>query len=43
MPASAMGVVALDEVTVHGWDLAVATGQERRLVGQTGRDPRWTP
>ena len=85
MPASAMGVVALNEVTVHGWDLAAATGQEYRpdpasvqaclemigdrtdatdepeglfgpvvpvpddaplfdrLLGQTGRDPRWTP
>jgi uncharacterized protein (TIGR03086 family) len=83
MPASAMGVVALNEVTVHGWDLAAATGQEYRpdpasvqaclemigdrtdatdepdglfgpivpvpddappfdrLLGQTGRDPRW--
>ena len=83
MPASAMGVVALNEVVVHGWDLAVATGQEYRpdpasvqaclemvgdrtdatdepeglfgpvvpvpddappfdrLLGQTGRDPRW--
>ena len=27
MPAPAMAVVALNEVTVHGWDLAVATGQ----------------
>jgi uncharacterized protein (TIGR03086 family) len=27
MPAAAMAVVALDEVLVHGWDLAVATGQ----------------
>jgi uncharacterized protein (TIGR03086 family) len=86
MPAPAMGVVALNEVLVHGWDLAVATGQpyrpdpasaERclafaiefadsapeardgiygpvvpvpddapvfdRLLGQTGRDPAWTP
>ena len=30
MPASVMGVVALNEVVVHGWDLAVATGQEYR-------------
>ena len=27
MPADVMAVVALDEVVVHGWDLAVATGQ----------------
>jgi uncharacterized protein (TIGR03086 family) len=86
LPAPMMGLVALNEVLVHGWDLAVATGQpyradpsaaERclafaaefdkaapgardgiygpvvpvpdnapafdRLLGQTGRDPRWTP
>ncbi|TYP90821.1 TIGR03086 family metal-binding protein [Blastococcus xanthinilyticus] len=30
MPASAMALVALDEVLVHGWDLAVATGQPYR-------------
>jgi uncharacterized protein (TIGR03086 family) len=28
MPAEVMGVVALDELVLHGWDLAVATGQE---------------
>ncbi len=27
MPAGIAAVVALDEVVVHGWDLAVATGQ----------------
>ena len=27
MPAPAMATVAMDEVVVHGWDLAVATGQ----------------
>jgi uncharacterized protein (TIGR03086 family) len=85
-PAGAMGLVALNEVLIHGWDLAVATGQEYRpdpvsaqrcrdfvgdrsdepadadpglfgpvvpvpadapvfdrLLGQTGRDPRWSP
>ena len=28
MPADQAALVALDEVTVHGWDLARATGQE---------------
>lgn len=28
LPAMVMGVVAADEVLVHGWDLAVATGQD---------------
>ncbi|MFI6350917.1 TIGR03086 family metal-binding protein [Streptomyces sp. NPDC050560] len=27
MPADVMGAVAADELVVHGWDLAVATGQ----------------
>jgi uncharacterized protein (TIGR03086 family) len=30
MPAPVAAVVALNEVTVHGWDLAVATGQQYR-------------
>jgi uncharacterized protein (TIGR03086 family) len=28
MPAEQMGVVALDELVLHGWDLARATGQQ---------------
>lgn len=28
MPAREAGLVALDEVVLHGWDLAVATGQD---------------
>ncbi len=28
MPADVAGVVALDEVVVHGWDIAVASGQD---------------
>jgi uncharacterized protein (TIGR03086 family) len=28
LPAEQAGLVALDEVVLHGWDLAVATGQE---------------
>jgi uncharacterized protein (TIGR03086 family) len=27
MPAALVGLVALDELVVHGWDIAVATGQ----------------
>ncbi|MGC5626691.1 TIGR03086 family metal-binding protein [Georgenia sp. Z1344] len=28
MPGESAGIVALDEIVLHGWDLAVATGQE---------------
>ncbi|MEV0548137.1 TIGR03086 family metal-binding protein [Nocardia salmonicida] len=28
LPAAVMAIVALDEITIHAWDLAVATGQE---------------
>lgn len=85
LPAEVAGVVALDEVIVHGWDIAAASGQAfecepdlviaalgfveptaagnpegtpglfgppvavpddapllARLLGLTGRDPRWT-
>lgn len=27
MPAQVVGLVALDELVVHGWDVAVASGQ----------------
>ncbi|MGW0328184.1 MULTISPECIES: TIGR03086 family metal-binding protein [unclassified Nocardia] len=27
LPAAVMAIVALDEITIHAWDLAVATGQ----------------
>lgn len=30
MPGEVGGLVALDELVVHGWDLAVATGEEFR-------------
>jgi uncharacterized protein (TIGR03086 family) len=85
MPGDVAGLVTLDEVVLHGWDLAVATGQayevdpavtdaverycaeipddpeERqglfgprvpvaedasqldRILGLSGRDPRWRP
>jgi uncharacterized protein (TIGR03086 family) len=82
MPAELVGLVAVDELVVHGWDIAVATGQAfdppieeieasqsfvtsfdvprdgtlfgpvvevaaeapplERLLGLTGRDPRWS-
>ncbi|TCK00188.1 TIGR03086 family metal-binding protein [Nocardia alba] len=28
LPAAVMAMVALDEITIHAWDLAVATGQQ---------------
>ena len=27
LPAELVGIIALDEVIVHGWDIAVASGQ----------------
>lgn len=81
LPAEVVGVIALDELVIHGWDLSVATGRPYeppahevdaaaafvagfdaprdgrlfgpvvevapdastfdRLLGLTGRDPRW--
>jgi uncharacterized protein (TIGR03086 family) len=37
MPAPVMAAVALDELVVHGWDLAVATGQEYRGDDESAR------
>ncbi|MGZ4651068.1 MAG: TIGR03086 family metal-binding protein [Kineosporiaceae bacterium] len=37
LPGSAMGMVALNEVVVHGWDLAVATGQPYRVDLETAQ------
>ncbi|MFC4125971.1 TIGR03086 family metal-binding protein [Nocardia rhizosphaerae] len=37
MPAAVMAIVALDEVTIHAWDLAAATGQTLRV------DPGYLP
>jgi uncharacterized protein (TIGR03086 family) len=35
LPAQVMGLVALDELVVHGWDLARATGQRYALDAAT--------
>lgn len=37
MPAAAMGVVALDELVMHGWDLARATDQPFRCDPESAR------
>jgi len=34
MPAAAVGLVALDELVVHGWDIAVSTGRPYQLPTQ---------
>lgn len=52
LPGDVAGLVALDEVVLHGWDLARATGQEytcdditaQTLLGFVGEfDPQGTP
>ncbi len=52
LPGAVAGMVALDELVLHGWDLASATGQEYRLDEATaaavlafveGFDPGGTP
>lgn len=52
LPAPVMAAVALDELVVHGWDLAVATGQELVVVPEhlailleflSDTDPEGTP
>jgi uncharacterized protein (TIGR03086 family) len=37
MPAEAAAVITVQELGLHGWDLAVATGSPYRLSEQTGR------
>jgi uncharacterized protein (TIGR03086 family) len=37
MPAAAAGTAGLNEVLIHGWDIAVATGQEYRPDPDTVR------
>ncbi|HEV2069071.1 MAG TPA: hypothetical protein VGR26_04685 [Acidimicrobiales bacterium] len=34
MPGDAAGVVALDEVVIHGWELARPTGQDYFVDGK---------
>ncbi|MET0694421.1 MAG: TIGR03086 family metal-binding protein [Propionibacteriaceae bacterium] len=36
-PAAAMGAVALNELVIHGWDLARATGQPYECDGETAQ------
>lgn len=52
LPAEIMGLVALGEITFHGWDLARATGQDFEIDAWTSRtlatyvdqfDPSGTP
>ncbi|MEV6299791.1 TIGR03086 family metal-binding protein [Actinoplanes sp. NPDC051861] len=35
LPATAMGIVAVDELVMHGWDLARATGQDYAVDPRT--------
>ncbi|MGH3863138.1 TIGR03086 family metal-binding protein [Actinokineospora sp.] len=35
LPAEVMGIVALNEITLHGWDLAAATSQDYRCDDET--------
>ncbi len=37
LPAQVMGAVALNEITVHGWDLARALGENYRCDEETAR------
>ncbi|MGH3481552.1 MAG: TIGR03086 family metal-binding protein, partial [Nocardioidaceae bacterium] len=52
LPGEVAGLVALDEVVLHGWDLARATGQDYKIDEETaaallpfvsGFDPAGTP
>lgn len=35
LPGEVAGIVALNEITLHGWDLATATGQDYRCDDET--------